>query len=290
MCTSCLAVVPAVTLRLLATSVALLYGQRRLFGRSQSKWTRRLTLGASVLISLALAALGTFLLALNTSKDYRRKNFAGLCVSQNLRSTPLDEYRCSILEEGNVSGRVLEFGPGPGTNFKCFANSTMGGAIEGYVAVEPNPYFEEEIRRQRDVQGLTFPLEFRGIRGEDVGEDESGDDDGSFDVVVMTHVLCSVDSVGDVLANAERALRPGGRIVFMEHVVAEEGTLVRRIQRIVAPVLNIVGNGCEFRNMGDEIGAYLDNRFEVSISSFDAPVPAFLYFVKPHIKGIAIKK
>lgn len=216
-------------------------------------------------------------------------------MRQNLRSSsPLDEHRCSILEEGKVTGKVMEFGPGPGTNFKCFQNSTTtidySSLIEKYVAVEPNSYFEEEMRKEMHVRGLDFPLEFVGIKGEDA-VDIDASEDGSFDVVIMTHVLCSVDSVESVLSNAERVLKPGGRMIIMEHHDAEKGSFMWYVQRVVSPILNIVGNGCTFRNLRGMIEESLGSRFDVrGLVDFEAPMPAFMYFVRPHIKGIATKK
>ena len=83
------------------------------------------------------------------------------------------------------------------------------------MAVEPNSYFEQRMEEEKERRGLEFPLEFVGMKGEDVDDASNG----SYDVVVMTHVLCSVDSAETVLANAERALKSGGRMVFLEHVV-----------------------------------------------------------------------
>lgn len=164
-CSCCyFSVVPPVTIRLVATSFALLYGQRLLCNNC-GKWTRRITLLVSVLVSVVLSALGIFLLVLATNDDYRRSNFVSFCTGQALRSTPLDEHRCSILNEGVVHGQVLEIGPGPGTNFRCFHNDTY---IDEYVAVEPNPFFEVEMRKELDRQGLNFPLRFVGIKGEEV--------------------------------------------------------------------------------------------------------------------------
>ncbi len=193
-------------------------------------------------------------------------------------------------------GRVLEIGPGPGTNFRCFqqnndSNSGSGGGdniIESYVAVEPNPYFEEEMRREHATRGLTFPLEFVGIQGEELDVPSE-----SFDVVLMTHVLCSVNSVDTVLSNAERAVRPGGRIIFLEHVIAPVGSFSRFVQRIVEPMLTIIGNGCHFKNLRLEFEERykMDSRlFDAKLESFEAPMPLFMYFVRPHIKGVVTKK
>ena len=287
MCSSCFAAIPSVTIQLLVTSAALLYGQRFLCKNSRS-WTIRITFTITLVTSLILSGIGIFLLVLATNDDFRSRNFVNFCVSQNLRKAgPLDEHRCKILEEGGVAGRVLEFGPGPGTNFKCFQNSTAAQSIEKYVAIEPNPYFEDEMRKEKDVRGLEFPLKFAAIKGEKLPLDSTG----SFDVVILTHVLCSVDSVESVLANAEKALKTGGRIIFMEHVkTKEEWTSMYYVQRMVAPILYIIGNGCTFRDLGDDIGNYLGNRFDTQLEEFVAPVPSFLYFVRPHIKGIATKK
>lgn len=226
------------------------------------------------------------------NEDYRTRSFANLCVSQNLRASALDEHRCGILREGNTMGRVLEIGPGPGTNFRCFQknnNSSSGNIIESYVAVEPNPFFEIELRKEHATQGLSFPLDIVGIQGEELDVPSE-----SFDVVLMTHVLCSVSSVESVLSNAERAVKPGGRIIFMEHVVAPDGTFTRFIQQIVAPVLNILGNGCRFKDLRSEFEeryATGNGLFDVELlESFEAPMPAMMYFVRPHIKGVVTKK
>lgn len=297
MCNACVLAVlpPTVSIQLLVTSIALLCGQRLFFPKTTThKWARRISLVFTVLVSLVLLALGTFLFVLYRNEDYRSRNFASLCVSQNLRATPLDEHRCGILREGNTIGRVLEIGSGPGTNFRCFENNNNssvdgGGIIESYVAVEPNPYFEEEMRKEHATRGLSFSLDIVGIQGEELDVPSE-----SFDVVLMTHVLCSVSSVESVLMNAERAVKPGGRIIFMEHVIAPDGTFTRLVQRAVAEMMTIVGNGCQFKNLRrafEERYTVGSGLFDLTLlENFEAPMPAFMYFVRPHIKGVVTKK
>ena len=204
---------------------------------------------------------------------------------QNLKDGgPIDEVRCSILNDANISGRVLEFGPGPGTNFKCLVNST---SIDEYVGVEPNKYFKQEMMKEKEKRGLTFPLDFAPLKGEDYVDVVSG----GFDSVIMTHVLCSVDSVETVLANAERALKAGGKMIFMEHKSAAEGTKLKLFQDVVGPIFNIIGNGCKVLDMTNIIESYLGNRFDFQLVEFEAPLPAFpLLFARPHVKGVATKK
>jgi SAM-dependent methyltransferase len=64
--------------------------------------------------------------------------------------------------------------------------------------------------------------------------------DDSFDVAVSTLVLCSVDDPPQALRELRRVLRPGGQLLFMEHVRSEEPRLARlqdrmnRLNNIVA--------------------------------------------------------
>lgn len=285
MCLACSAI-PAATIKLLATAAALLYGQRALASKS-NKWIRYITLAVTIIISILLSAIAVFLLVLTVNPEFRARNFVNICMKSALKATPLDEHRCSVLEQGHIAGKVLEFGPGPGTNFKCYQNMTSASLIEKYVAVEPNSYFEEKLVAEKEARGLVFPLEFVGLKGESVDIA----DQGTYDVVVLTHVLCSVDSAELVLANAEKALKPGGRIVFLEHVLAPEGSALHYFQtQFVAPVLYIVGNGCKFQKLHELVESYLGDRFDVKVEDFDAPMPAFMMFARPHIKGIAVKK
>jgi ubiquinone/menaquinone biosynthesis C-methylase UbiE len=50
---------------------------------------------------------------------------------------------------------------------------------------------------------------------------------GSFDVAVSTLVLCTVADQRQALAELHRVLRPGGRLLFLEHVRADDPSLAR---------------------------------------------------------------
>jgi ubiquinone/menaquinone biosynthesis C-methylase UbiE len=52
-------------------------------------------------------------------------------------------------------------------------------------------------------------------------------EDSSFDPVAMTLVLCTAPDPGAVLREVKRVLRPGGRLLFLEHVRAEDPELAR---------------------------------------------------------------
>ena len=57
--------------------------------------------------------------------------------------------------------------------------------------------------------------------------------DSSFDAVVITLVLCSVHDTAATLSEVRRVLKPGGKLYFMEHVVAEWGTLLWMAQQVI---------------------------------------------------------
>jgi SAM-dependent methyltransferase len=59
--------------------------------------------------------------------------------------------------------------------------------------------------------------------------------DGAFDVVVSTLVLCTVPDPAAAVAEARRVLRPGGRLLYLKHVRAEDARLARRQDRLAAP-------------------------------------------------------
>jgi ubiquinone/menaquinone biosynthesis C-methylase UbiE len=68
--------------------------------------------------------------------------------------------------------------------------------------------------------------------------------DGRFDTAVCTFVLCSVPDPSAALEEITRVLAPGGRLLFLEHVHAGEGTLLGRFQDLVELPHRYVAAGC----------------------------------------------
>jgi ubiquinone/menaquinone biosynthesis C-methylase UbiE len=112
-----------------------------------------------------------------------------------------------------ASGDVLEIGGGTGANLPCY-----GPAVRSLTITEPQPpmlrRLEGNVRARRpDAKVLRAPA-----------EDLPFDDD-SFDVAVSTLVLCGVDDQPRALRELRRVLRPGGTLLFIEHVrSADPGT------------------------------------------------------------------
>ncbi|MDR8414806.1 class I SAM-dependent methyltransferase [Nonomuraea sp. 3-1Str] len=130
---------------------------------------------------------------------------------------------------GGLGGRVLEIGAGSGANL---AHYRAAGQV---VAAEPDAAMRRRLRAR--PAGAAVPVRVLAARGERLPFA-----DASFDAVVATLVLCSVDDPGRTLAEVRRVLKPAGRFVFFEHV---RGTGARgRIQDLLTPLWRRLGAGC----------------------------------------------
>ena len=102
--------------------------------------------------------------------------------------------------------------------------------------LEPNPHMARRLRRRATRLGRRIHV-----------VEESGErmpfPDGSFDTVLTTLVLCSVADLDAVVAEIRRVLRPGGRFVFYEHIVARGG-VGRALQAGLNPVWKRLVAGC----------------------------------------------
>jgi ubiquinone/menaquinone biosynthesis C-methylase UbiE len=68
--------------------------------------------------------------------------------------------------------------------------------------------------------------------------------DDSFDTLVSTLVLCTVPDVPAALRELRRVLRPGGKLLFLEHVRADPGTKLERWQDRLHGPWHAVACGC----------------------------------------------
>lgn len=230
----------------------------------------------SALVALLAISLGV----LSVQPDLKDWVFAKFAVVVLLADTPLDTIRCDLI--GGISGRVLELGPGPGTNFKCWQNNPN---ITEWVGVEPNKYFQQQLVVQHAKKNMTFPMRTINLKGEDLQVDA-----GSFDAVIATHVLCSVSDTYGVLRQVKRALKPFGSYYFLEHVAVPVSFTdpMYLTQRLVEPFVNILGNGCLMKPTWLDLTPFTGlGGFEVDLKHFRAPMP---YPMSPHIKGIAVKQ
>lgn len=164
----------------------------------------------SYILPLTVAVLITFIIVKN-GKRIRQRFFAyvfsklGKKYHTDMEATKTELFRelnnlksadSDLRNKGLI--RVLEIGVGPGSNFKFYPQNSRA------ILVDPNPFFEKNLRKNCE--------EFSHIKLEQfvlgAGEDLSEVKDGSVDVVFTTIVLCSVNDVRKVLKEIKRVLAP----------------------------------------------------------------------------------
>jgi ubiquinone/menaquinone biosynthesis C-methylase UbiE len=120
-----------------------------------------------------------------------------------------------------VGGDVLEIGLGTGCTIPFYPET-----VAALTVVDPSAgAARRRAVRRADARGMS--LDWRSGVGEKLPCD-----DASFDSVVIVDVLCSVQDVDAVLAEAFRVLRPGGRLFLLEHGLAQTERLRRRQRRL----------------------------------------------------------
>ena len=134
-------------------------------------------------------------------------------MSRKSEDAGLRDPRHGLL--AGVGGRVLEIGGGTGANLAHY-----NGEIESLFVTEPDPSMLKRLQRKAREQAPLAKI----LRAP--AEDLPFEDD-TFDVVVSTLVLCGVDDQPRSLGELRRVLRPGGQLLFLEHVRSDDPSLAR---------------------------------------------------------------
>jgi SAM-dependent methyltransferase len=181
------------------------------------------------------------------------------------------ELRRELL--AGASGRVVEVGAGNGINFEHYPSG-----VSELIAVEPEPY----LRKQAEQAAAKAPVPVRVVPGVAAS---LGLALGSFDVVVVCGVLCSVPDQGEALREFRRVLRHGGELRFYEHVRSQRRVFARW-QRLVDSVWPRLMGGCHTDR--NTLGAIIEAGFSLQRHrGFAFPPKARIYPVAPRILGVA---
>jgi ubiquinone/menaquinone biosynthesis C-methylase UbiE len=119
-----------------------------------------------------------------------------------------------------AAGEVLEVGAGTGANLSCY-----GRAVVSLTVTEPVVPMMRRLERRVSDRAVAAKV----LRAP--AEDLPFDND-TFDVAVSTLVLCGVDDQPRALRELRRVLRPGGRLLFLEHVRSDDPALARLQDRL----------------------------------------------------------
>lgn len=128
--------------------------------------------------------------------------------------------------------QVVELGPGTGANLRYFRPGTQ------LVAIEPNPHMHPALERAAATHGVSLDVRATGAEA-------TGLPAASADAVVCTLVLCTVPDPAAALAEVRRILRPGGRLFLIEHVAADPGSFLARLQRLLRRPWLWAFEGCD---------------------------------------------
>ncbi len=184
----------------------------------------------------------------------------------------LAQQRATLLAQAR--GRVLELGAGTGLNLGHYDASI----VTELVLTEP----EEPMLRRLQPRASGNEPRARAIRA---AAEELPFADASFDTVVSTLTLCTVEDPSAALNEALRVLAPGGRLLFLEHVRSGDARDARRQDRL-APLWRRVGHGCHPNR--DTLAAITAASFEVERVDHGR-FPKAPRIVEPLISGVAVK-
>lgn len=129
-------------------------------------------------------------------------------------------------------GDVFEIGCGGGLNQPFYDP----GQISSYAGLDPSGKGLDYARAEASRKGWAADIR-QGI-GESIPFD-----DASFDTVVCTYTLCSVQDQRQTLAELRRILRPGGNLLFAEHGRAPDRS-VEKWQNRIEPIWKRIAGGC----------------------------------------------
>jgi len=178
----------------------------------------------------------------------------------------LGSRRTRLLSD--LSGRILEVGVGTGTNFEHY-----NGDIE-LIGIEPSPYMMPRAEKKKEV--LLFPNKITLLNiGCGYPEMEKLIEPDSLDAVVCTLVLCTIPDPSRALNNFMRWLKPGGKLLILEHVRSHNRTN-GKLQDMLNPVWKKVADGCHLNRPTDMLLAgsgfqlVREERFKIGIPFYEA--------------------
>jgi SAM-dependent methyltransferase len=148
---------------------------------------------------------------------------------------------------GEAQGRTLELGAGSGLNLPHYTSQ-----VDELFVSEPSPHMMRHLRELLDAD----PPAVGSWKLLEAGAEQIPFEDQSFDTVVATFVFCTIPDPAQALIEVARVLRPGGRFLFLEHVRAEDGTGLGRLQDLAELPHRFFAGGCHpNRRTGELIAA-----------------------------------
>jgi ubiquinone/menaquinone biosynthesis C-methylase UbiE len=131
-----------------------------------------------------------------------------------------------------AQGKVFELGCGGGINQKHYQKDQ----ITSFSGIDPHAKLLDGARQEAEAKG--WQADIREGIGEDIPFSS-----GQFDYAVCTYTLCSVDDPKQVLSELRRILKPGGKLLFLEHGRAPDPGVAKWQDRL-EPTWKRLAGGC----------------------------------------------
>jgi ubiquinone/menaquinone biosynthesis C-methylase UbiE len=152
---------------------------------------------------------------------------------------------------------ILEVGAGRGPNFQLLADACAARGLPRprLTCIEPNTAMHQACRQAARAAGFVgadgeeeAAAFLRPMYCEQLAPELFSASPASppFDAALVTLVFCSVPDVQAALQALRRVVRPGGRLLLLEHVAADAQSSpgTARLQRLLDPVWHWIGDGC----------------------------------------------
>jgi ubiquinone/menaquinone biosynthesis C-methylase UbiE len=200
------------------------------------------------------------------------RGFAALYdrATRSTEEAGLREMRRDLLR--GAQGRTIDLGAGTGANLELYPEQ-----VEEIVLAEPSPHMAKRLRAK---------LAESRLEGEvvEAPAEQLPFADATFDTAIFTLVLCTVPDPSAALAEAARILRPGARMLFLEHVRSKDPRVARWQDRLERP-WRFIGAGCHCNR--DTVAAI--QLSPLRIEGFErGRLPKAPPLVRPLVRGSAV--
>jgi ubiquinone/menaquinone biosynthesis C-methylase UbiE len=154
----------------------------------------------------------------------------------------IDRLRAKVVPL--AEGDVLEIGCGGGLNQRHYDPAR----VTSFSGVDPSDELREAAVERAKSRG--WDADIRSGVAEDIPFAQD-----RFDTVICTYTLCSVGDHARAIAEMRRVLKPGGRLLFLEHGKAPDAGPARWQRRIEPVWKNLAGNCHLARPIGTALSA-----------------------------------
>ncbi|MCK4691535.1 MAG: methyltransferase domain-containing protein [Desulfuromonadales bacterium] len=184
----------------------------------------------------------------------------------------LQKWRSELLLR--ATGELLEIGAGTGVNLPHYPTH-----LKRLTLSEPDRHMRLKLQKKLSTE-QQHPTRIAAWGAEQIGLP-----DQSVDTIVSTLVLCSVNDQQQALKELHRLLRPGGQLLFLEHVIARNPGTVRW-QKLCEPFWSCCSGNCRLTR--DTAGAIEAAGLQIERLTEDDMTPAPT-IIKRTIRGVARK-